>query len=1062
MPDAYTLAEISEQIERLILVNTLGTSELGVPAQAGFPLSNPVIQSARLSKNKLSGQINWNMLLTGHGITGLDEDPPKLSLQKSEQVSGAAQQLAEQEGALETRFDVDSVTFEAKTLAIHRTAFHLFQCPNFLQTIQQDQKIAMPGWRSPMHKTKHIALGYGVFSSGCSFTTYLFFPNYPYQKGRRYENQVAHLDNRSLEQLFDQAIYPAMREEIKTNITQHHPTSFADARTKAHVKGETGYSGGNATGISLANAIAEDDLDRLWKNIEARCSNIQGVYNGQGAVFSKPQLIIQAHDLKLKGSRSCSLQHTYKAFNEMMHTMFYMERADYVDKRCYWVDLAREVTPSSLGYTLLLKPGCLKERVKDNLQRLGQMPNAATFYPMGGTSDAGALTIKLSSKSTLCNGGILDVKVYNVNKEQLAVPIKGHIPWAKRVLEGLGLTIARLQEWYQKGTGRNCSEHVSLDRLVLMYQATKQRVWSALASSTKANSSYGVREEYRITFELFEAYHNHTTLDLETVAGSATEEVNRDNTATLGASASTPTADTHLPFWVLPTADVNRFRVADMNRWLTCLESIMAVTTKHVPGLKASSMLDIDKDLHSPLTSTMFRFLHASLGCQTSDRSIWQGLPRKQRKRRQREDQVGREESNKLKEGLNMKQVVKKYGMMWLPTYSASGHKLLSEQTNPPQIQPSLREKLAVGDSGLSTLFKQKHLTLTATFGLDFQLQALGQYIDQLVKSGSDINNIATRQKIYKTVTEACVREYNKWMWTTLRQRWEDHIRVISGKPHLLFNHSDFGSLVVDMGGSQEWLSGLVCLGYGQITSIFTTTAALRLVPLQSRAVKSARFPQHTSGLWKDRVQSLFLWEPNQFHNAQDLSYRTLFVGCQQIIQHRLGDCIRRNKVTNSEFEDFFISWASRLMFVALHYDYDSPAKLAPTNSINGRATVLSRTQLICATVDPIMLDTQDHNAWLQKKARKKELRRAINVPEHNHFLNSLWKCQDLRAYALVKKEKGKKGRKEQTTNKDCIPFAHGQYLKYAQQLENMGTELWEEYLMPNQVDSYSDTESEA
>ena len=59
-----------------------------------------------------------------------------------------------------------------------------------------------------------------------------------------------------------------------------------------------------------------------------------------------------------------------------------------------------------------------------------------------GLEDVGTMTIKMNNKAELYAGSNIDVKGYNINKEQLTVPVKNRSTFAAM----LGFTAERLQQ----------------------------------------------------------------------------------------------------------------------------------------------------------------------------------------------------------------------------------------------------------------------------------------------------------------------------------------------------------------------------------------------------------------------------------------------------------------------------------------------------------------------------------------------------------------------------------------------------------------------------------------
>ncbi len=79
------------------------------------------------------------------------------------------------------------------------------------------------------------------------------------------------------------------------------------------------------------------------------------------------------------------------------------------------------------------------------------------------------------------------------------------------------------------------------------FQAMKARVYHTLVGAVRSGRSCGVREEYRVTWDLMQAL-DPPPAALELAPGE------------------------HSPFWRLPTRLVNRFVYADVTRWVLPIE----------------------------------------------------------------------------------------------------------------------------------------------------------------------------------------------------------------------------------------------------------------------------------------------------------------------------------------------------------------------------------------------------------------------------------------------------------------------------------------------------------
>ncbi|KAG5790932.1 hypothetical protein H9Q69_010009 [Fusarium xylarioides] len=106
----------------------------------------------------------------------------------------------------------------------------------------------------------------------------------------------------------------------------------------------------------------------------------------------------------------------------------------------------------------------------------------------------------------------------------------------------------------------------------------KSRIKFALESSM--DTSFGVREEYRISWELF------TTVEPLT---------------------SHP-CGSHRPFWVLPTAHVNNFMRWEFNRWLSAIEFARARGSRRDANWE-------DHQRNMIMVTILLRSLKASVNC---------------------------------------------------------------------------------------------------------------------------------------------------------------------------------------------------------------------------------------------------------------------------------------------------------------------------------------------------------------------------------------------------------------------------------------------------------------
>ncbi|KAG5746834.1 hypothetical protein H9Q70_010483 [Fusarium xylarioides] len=146
----------------------------------------------------------------------------------------------------------------------------------------------------------------------------------------------------------------------------------------------------------------------------------------------------------------------------------------------------------------------------------------------------------------------------------------------------------------------------------------KSRIKFALESSM--DTSFGVREEYRISWELF------TTVEPLT---------------------SHP-CGSHRPFWVLPTAHVNNFMRWEFNRWLSAIEFARARGSRRDANWE-------DHQRNMIMVTILLRSLKASVNCHHVA------------KRSQMFKDTYKNGQGKPLRGLGFESSMRQTGLAWLP-----------------------------------------------------------------------------------------------------------------------------------------------------------------------------------------------------------------------------------------------------------------------------------------------------------------------------------------------------------------------------------------------------------
>ena len=197
-------------------------------------------------------------------------------------------------------------------------------------------------------------------------------------------------------------------------------------------------------------------------------------------------------------------------------------------------------------------------------------------YPCLALQDAASLSVELTASNGLRkNSGVAYNKAYNSQKELFATILKKHTPFDNPAFEALGFSQSQLDQWYVTNQHSltaftedskdplPLTSH-SRSRIAQKYTQAKTQVANALADAAATPVHYGVRQEYRITLELFQALDltNETIRHPLWMPAGPPEPSESDDHA---AVAPPPNPTVHQPYWVLPTTEVTAFISSSLN-----------------------------------------------------------------------------------------------------------------------------------------------------------------------------------------------------------------------------------------------------------------------------------------------------------------------------------------------------------------------------------------------------------------------------------------------------------------------------------------------------------------
>ncbi|OCK73201.1 hypothetical protein K432DRAFT_11936 [Lepidopterella palustris CBS 459.81] len=291
--------------------------------QPMFPLSSRDTLLSREQCREMAPSVRWRALLTGIGLGQQTEghSPPRLSLARSESEHLAATGPVD----IIREFDIDSIIFEASSLAVHRRGFRFSLRPLFIHAIKQDQKVTIQGHE--LHKTKHICIGQGRLSGGFGYSCHVFFPNMPMVRRNEHSGTKTELTTFLNNDIYgiwiEQIVLPTLREVCGPGYLQHYPKTYDEILGKANVKQEILDPENSSGVINHQIVLPEHFLEAFWAGVQRRSQSVQNTESSDN-IFKNLFLVVSAHDLKLD-EKTTTPRRLKNGFLSHVQTIFRLE-----------------------------------------------------------------------------------------------------------------------------------------------------------------------------------------------------------------------------------------------------------------------------------------------------------------------------------------------------------------------------------------------------------------------------------------------------------------------------------------------------------------------------------------------------------------------------------------------------------------------------------------------------------------------------------------------------------------------------------------------------------------
>lgn len=469
-----------------------------------------MISAERLARQQPPSPMQWEAMFCGRDRRR--RLPMNVCLHKEETQAAEAK----------VAFDIDSLLGFGSSLAMARKGIRCQFVPQMRQNITTDVHVEthlyhtdedpeQPARRilAMLRDVPHFYLG--RVEGAHDVTVHVLFPHLATA-----QQKFVSLTKEQLTRWLDRVLLPAVHRFYDADYTQHLPGNFdhAHANSRAHQvearQIETASYGAQQT---IGYHLQPEHLGPIWSDIVDTVNGTPGLTD-----FREPQLFFSAKGTKLyfktRGSRP-----TLVDIMEFFQTFFedVMDPAS-VQLDRFYVDVGKEIcsrahllSHQSLRFDdepqVYLRKRCCLEKYMQWMYD-GQPPrlgNGQLYFSQNMLHDASSLTSVTPKRSKQREGGLIYSQFYSSVKE--IVDATKHFPFTNDAMEEMAL-----DPQIRRGARQAAGGHRRDARIVeLGYLESKRRTRDAVNASRK--KSFGIREEHRISWELFLALMERLQLD---------------------------------------------------------------------------------------------------------------------------------------------------------------------------------------------------------------------------------------------------------------------------------------------------------------------------------------------------------------------------------------------------------------------------------------------------------------------------------------------------------------------------------------------------------------------
>jgi len=434
---------------------------------------------------RISGE-EWLSLLCG--ISAESVDPPILEMPLQDSSCGST-----------TIYDIDSFIAKAKCLSVASKGLRVQFAPSCLKNISSDLHLfskieeKLPSGKIhahqvPLHHIPHFYLGH--LASSLYLPLYVFLPRL-WSKNVTKNSYIA---NQHLQQWMDIGFIPAIQRHCPADIIQHLPLSFTSASMDVFARGrELGIQEGrfeSGKRQELHYFLSGKYLRSIWQDM-IKFSQRTGYTH-----FQDMFLLLDAKDLKLE-LKASSMAGSWKLF---METLDGEVDFNCLNENFQFLDLGQEVSSQDKSVSCFLRSCCLENSLRDI--KLKSPGLKATTYSWALTTATANQTLVYSKCSTQYLNGLIYSQLYSPLKS--IFDAGSTYPLQNSSLDYLSLCPEIFKLWQSSGSG---GERFQVDRekLEKAYTHSRDRVLLALKAAMQQRRSFGIRQEHRLSFQLFQS-----------------------------------------------------------------------------------------------------------------------------------------------------------------------------------------------------------------------------------------------------------------------------------------------------------------------------------------------------------------------------------------------------------------------------------------------------------------------------------------------------------------------------------------------------------------------------